>query len=789
MSLLDFVAGAQRRVLNVSGGCHSCVLKRVNYVPATLTAGKVLFLCDSPGESDVVEQIACIGASGQLLRRFAEEEKVSGPLSFSYVAHCRPAEGGVPPKAVTCCLSEMVLDEVRAYQTVVLCGNAPLQAFFPGAKADHFRGNFARHPDFPEQRFYAVYDPAYIIRRPDLEGDLRRQLNRLARVVSGAPEANPQFEVIRGAGALEALREMCRSPLFSLDKETTSLYSWAVGERITSVCASADGKRVVAIHEKEPHFEAALDLLVAYVTDPAKAVCGNNVGFDLEWLERVRNIRAVCQVHELSVMWYQIGQYKMPSLKELVAKELDGYRHLVHEPHTITDPDMLLQYNAEDVIYSLRLFWKAMKRMKSSTRDLCMRVLGPVSLVLRRMTAQGLYIREDYRQQKLVEYEERRREIVQKWHDEDPEFTPSVHESGNGAIKYLYEIRNFPVLEQTESGDPSTDASVLKQLVRDGYAQAQHLLDLREVDKVLTTYLRAYDKTIWSDSRVRPSFPITWTDTGRSSSRDPNTQNIPRAKEIRNLFGVPPGAALIESDLSQIEFRIMVCLAQDENGIAGYLRGEDAHTLTARGITGRDQVTKEERSLAKPVNFGFLYGAQAKTFRKVAANDYGVLFSLADAQTFRNTFMRTYPRIPDFHAASREKLIKNRGWFQSVLGHNFYYKDWDHPNEGKRDHEFRSALNSEAQGPAAQIMFYIMVLARQLLDERGFMSVGFVNTVHDSVLTEVPNAAWVPDVVATIEEASKIAEQWVKRWFVVPLILEHQTGEAWGSLQEIKRAA
>lgn len=789
MSLLDFVAGAQRRVLHVSGGCHSCPRKRVDFVPPTLAAGKVLFLRDTPGESEVAQQVACVGQSGQLLRRIAEEEKVPGPLSFSHTTHCRPPEGATPgPKEVQCCLSEMTLDEIRSYQTVVLCGNVPLQALFPGAKADHFRGNFAKHPDFPEQQFYAVYDPAYIIRRPDLEDEFRRQLNRLARVVGNTPGSSPEFEIIRGDGALEALRGMCRRPLLSMDKETTSLYSWAVGERITSVCASADGKQVVAVHEHESHFNAALDLLAAYVTDPSKSVCGNNIGFDLEWLERVRGIRVECQVHELSVMWYQVGQYQMPSLKELVAKELDGYRYLIHDPHTIKDPDLLLPYNAEDVVYGFRLCRKALRKMNPLTRDLTMRVLGPVSLVLRRMTATGLYVREDYRQQKIVEYEERRRTMLRAWHEEDPEFLPSVHESGAGLIKYLYDIRGLPVLGETESGDPSTDASVLKQLVRDGYPIVQRLLDLREGDKILTTYLHAYDKTLWSDSRVRPSFPLTWTDTGRTSSREPNTQNIPRLKEIRNLFGVPEGSALIESDLSQIEFRIMVCLARDANGIAGYLRGEDAHTMTARSITGAEKPTKEQRSLAKPVNFGFLYGGREKMFEMYAADEYGVIYSREESTRFRSAFMRTYPAIPVFHEASKQKLIKNRGWFQSATGHNFYYKDWDHPNEGKRDHTFRSALNSEAQGPAAQICFYIMVLSRRMLDARGFRSVAFVNTVHDSILTEVPNKAWVPDVVETIQEASQVARKWVESWFSVPLIMEHAAGEAWGSLTEIKAA-
>src|SRR5690606_17500218 len=133
-----------------------------------------------------------------------------------------------------------------------------------------------------------------------------------------------------------------------------------------------------------------------------------------------------------------------------------------------------------------------------------------------------------------------------------------------------------------------------------------HLLLIKEIDKIVSTYLTAYDKHVGQDSRLRSNYTITFTDSGRSSSRNPNLQNIPRKKEIRDLFGVPPGCVLLESDLSQIEFRIMVSLAKDANGIAGYLRGEDAHTLTARSFSPNP--TKEHRTWAKAINFALLYG-------------------------------------------------------------------------------------------------------------------------------------------------------------------------------------
>ena len=782
MSLLDHIAGAQEKVLRPSGGCHSCPRKRRSLVSAALRPGQVIFVGEMPGEDDVAVGEGFAGASGQLLRQLAKDAGVPEPWSFTHIVHCRAGGDAIKPKEVSCCLSQFVLDEVKDYAFIVLVGNAAVQAFFPGSNANHLRGNVTWHPDFPAQRFYAIDHPAFVLKRPELKDLYYKRLQRLARVMRG--DDGPQVNVIHGAAAVPTLREWMKAPLWSLDLETTRLEAFAADGRIKSLAVTVNGQDVVFGQEEEPHFQALLQLAAEYITKPDKSVVGHHIGFDLVWLEQVCGVRAQVQlVHETGVQWYQAKQYKMPSLKELVSKELDGYRYLIQQPHLEKDVGRLMKYNAEDVVYPLQLMKTAMKVLRPKTRDLVTRVLGPAEVILTRMGTTGIYLRQDYRQQKTDEYNERRRELVQAWKDEDPEFIPSEHESGDGLLRYLFDIRRLPVLERTDTGVPVTDKSTIKQWLRDGHTIVRHLLELREIDKIIGTYLTAYDKHVWPDSRVRSSYPLTWTDSGRSSSRSPNLQNIPRKKEIRDLFGAPPGAVLLESDLSQIEFRIMVCLANDSNGIAGYARGEDAHTMTARKIAGVDKPTKEQRSNAKPVNFMFLYGGSAPTAQKIAADDYGVLWSDRQAAQFREMFMATYPGIPVFHEESKRRLIQNRGWFESVVGHVFHYNEWDAKDSGKRDHAFRAALNAEAQGPAAQLAFYIMVLARRLLDARGFQSVEFVNTVHDSIMTEIPNPAWVGDVIATIDEASQLAHAWVKDWFVVPLVMEHEVGESWGSLR------
>lgn len=779
-SLLDSIEGAHQKLLRPSGGCHVCPRRRVDFVPATLTASPILWLGEAPGAEEVKKSKGFVGRAGEKLRSHASDVGLKVEACSNSI-HCRPPNNATPKtKEISCCLNQFVLEEIRDYPIIVLCGSVPLQALFPHAKATHFRGNIAHHPDFPGQRFYAIYHPAYILRRPDLEGQLSQQMERLARIVQGEPA--PTWKLHQGGGDAywKALQKTLASPLISLDLEANRLESWDVHAKMRSIALTADAKTVVFAHEDQSTFIRTLKLIQGYLESPEKAVVGAHIGFDLEWLERDLEFAVRTGVHDVAVIYYQAKQYTMPSLKELVSRELDGYRYLVYNPATEKDLILLSNYNAEDVIYPLQLFRKGIRLLKPKTRDLVTRIMSPTDLILQRIHTTGFYLRPDYRQAKIDEYEKKRRKAVWAWKEEDPEFIPSTHESGKGLKQYLFKIKGLPSVGQTEKGDPTTDKAALKQWIHDGATYLRHLLVIKGCDKILSTYLRGYDKYLGPDRRVHPDFTLTLLPTGRSSARKPNSQNVPRDTEIRDLFGAPPGSILVEFDLNQAEFRIMVCRAKDETGINAYLRGEDAHTTTAKAFAPNP--TKTQRSHAKPVNFSLLYGGDWYNVQSIAKNDYDLHWSDKQCRKFTDAFFDTYRSLPAFHKACEVKLIENRGWFESIVGHVFYYRDWNHPNKDTQDHTIRAALNNEAQGPAAQICFYIMVVASRLFNERK-LPVAIVNTVHDSALLEVKDPKQVANVVQALEEARTLVYEWIKPWFLVPLVVDYTVGESWGSLE------
>lgn len=787
MQIADYLDEHHHRLLRPSGGCDTCPRRRVDFVPATLNSGKVLFLGEAPGATEVEEQEGFTGASGNLLRRVCEEANVEKPWSFSNTIHCRPPNNANPkPKEIECCLSQFVLDEIRGYDWVVMCGTVPLKALFPGAKGSNYRGNVARHPDFPDQKFYAVWHPAYILRRRDMRPSFERQIARLARLVRGDDDLAYNLYTGGGEEFSRTLERILSGRLLCVDVETNQkLESWHADARIVSVAVS-DGTDVCFVHESEPHFLGTLLKIRTYLETPGKQVVNHNTGFDLDFLERELDFKIkTYAIHDTATIWYEAAQYQMPGLKELAAEEGKGYRNLAYRPGHTTDVGVLARYNAEDVIHPVHLMREGLRRVKPKTRDLLTRVSGPAGYVLRKIESNGIYLRQDYWRAKTEEYEEKRNRIVNAWREVDPAFIPKEYEAGDGLKKYLFDVRGYPILARTESGEPSTDKTAIKGLIRDhGAQELKFLLALRKVDKMLTTYLRSYEKHVDVDGRIHSSFTNTWTDTGRTSSRSPNLQNIPRLKEIRDLFGPTPGGILMESDFSQIEFRIMVCLAGDRNGIQAYRDGIDAHTATARSFCAGDEPTKQERTWAKVINFALCYGGDAYKVQQWARDQYGLSWTLQQAEKFVRTFFATYPQLGEFHHNCGVEFTQNEGWFESVTGHVFYYRDWDSPNQGKRDHAYRSQLNSRAQGPAAQICFLTMIHADRLLHERNLGAVKMVNHVHDSIIYDIPDASMVPDVVQATEDAKDIAYEWVKDWFPVPLVLEHEVGPAWGSLEE-----
>ena len=254
------------------------------------------------------------------------------------------------------------------------------------------------------------------------------------------------------------------------------------------------------------------------------------------------------------------------------------------------------------------------------------------------------------------------------------------------------------------------------------------------------------------------------TATGRFSCKEPPLQTIPRNKQIRECFRAEAGNNLIIADYSQIELRIAAEISKDPVMIEAYSKGQDLHTLTASIITGKpaEEVTKNDRQLAKAVNFGLIYGAGAETLRDYAKSNYDIDLTLKDAEHFRRKFFKLYRGLSRWH----DRVNSRQEYVTHTLGGR--YRKFNR----KYKYKLTDRLNSPVQGTGADILKKALVLLRPQIK----CLAKLVHIVHDEIILETP-AERAEEVKKILEETMIEAGQYYIK--MVPVEVEGNICDSW----------
>lgn len=298
----------------------------------------------------------------------------------------------------------------------------------------------------------------------------------------------------------------------------------------------------------------------------------------------------------------------------------------------------------------------------------------------------------------------------------------------------LFNKLELPYGKKTKTGW-STNADILEKL-RGKFPIADLVLDYRTLTKLKSTYADGLLKVIDPDGRIRTSFQMTVTATGRLSSTEPNLQNIPVRKkqgaQIRRMFVAPAGMTLVDADYSQIELRLLAHISGDKTMQDAFLSGEDFHAVTASHVFGvpLSEVTPAMRSSAKAVNFGIVYGISAFSL----AQDIGV--SQWEAKAYMDAYMEKYHGVRDYMKAIVERA-KDDGYVSTLFGRRRYLPELKSSNFNMRSFGERVALNMPIQGTAADVIKIAMVnVYRRLKTEK--LKSRLILQVHDELIVECP---------------------------------------------------
>ena len=428
-------------------------------------------------------------------------------------------------------------------------------------------------------------------------------------------------------------------------------------------------------------------------------------------------------------------------------------------------------YAAEDADITFQLYEKfAPQLKKENLESLFYDVEMPLMKVLAKMELAGVALDTDWLSKESLDLENDLQVLEKKI------FALSREEFNINSPKQLGDIlfaklHLDPKARKTKTGQYSTSEEVLQKLAGK-HIIIGHILEYRTYQKLKSTYVDALPQEIQpKDGRVHTHFSQTTAATGRLASLNPNLQNIPirtlRGQQIRGAFVADKGKKIISADYSQIELRLIAEVSGEDNMIKAFQNGEDIHASTASKLfkVPITDVTKSQRSQAKAVNFGIIYGQSSFTLSEQTG------LSRSEAKQMIDSYYQTYPMLKEF---MNEQVLKARqnGFVETILGRRRHLKDINSNNAVVRGHAERNAVNAPIQGSAADIIKIAMINIDKALHEQNLRTQMLLQ-VHDELLFEAPEDEL--EVVAPL--IRQLMESAVRT--TVPLLVEVGIGNNW----------
>lgn len=811
--------------------------------------GGMLVVGESPSKDDDTLGRPFSGVSGRFVRETVAKFW-TGPVVFDLASRCSGTgkDAKRVEKAIDPCrpFLAQTVSEASATRIVVLGSMAAVAVL--GRAVSAFTARRAYAYTASGVPVFVLHSPLAVLRNHFLRARFAEDMEWAATATPTPPPATAVAHVVEtladSLAAVAALRASGKR--FSYDAETAGLM-WDPSFRVLTVGVTAWGSRDAYVWSREACDSPEVrEPLAAFLRDRVVEKGGANVKYDMNavlsaWGVPTRGIAWDCRlqrklldgeaVARLAVMAELVGMGghkeemeaaidagKAPIRKELARERREAKRHAngkgppavranlaalgvdrllepvvrdeEHEDekwqYAFTPADVLYRYVARDAVSSAALgeMFEPQVQADAGLTRVWDRIVRRTPDALAQVEAWGIQV-DTHALRAFDSYLETRETATShalagyadiNWRSRDQ------------IADYLFAKLKLPVVKLTETEQASTDNDALSQL-RDAHPVIPHLIAYREVTKLRGTYGISMLRHVRADGRVHPSILSDGAATGRTSSQDPNCQNIPSPKRrpvegrmSRDVFVARPGWKLVQLDYSQIELRVAAMLSQDQDMIAIFQEGVDFHRRTAEMISTLawkippERVTDEHRALAKSVNFGLLYGKKAHTL----AREWGCAVAVAD-------------RIV---AAILGRFKKLAAWLRDRLRETqktgYAWTEWEgqrarrrdmyrvaSPEDGVRITAENGAGNTPIQGTASDYLMASLVDCVDWL--RGdCVPAMLILPVHDSLLFEVRRDA-VREVIGVAREIMTGHDG-----RGVPLLVDVEVGDRWGSISKYK---
>ena len=576
------------------------------------------------------------------------------------------------------------------------------------------------------------------------------------------------------------VKNLLAQKVVCFDTETTSLNEMETELIGMSFCYRKGLAYYIPISENQEEAKKTLEIFRPFFEKKEILKIAHNLKFDYKVLKHY-GVEVEGAIFDTMIAHYLLNpdgrhgmdylseiylNYKPVSIESLIGKKGKNQG-------TLRDVSLEEQtsYAAEDADVTFQLYEIfAPQLKKEGVEDLFYHIEMPLMRVLAKMEFAGISLDENWLIQESKDLENDLKNLETKI------FELCGEEFNMNSPKQLGEIlfeklKLDPKAKKTKTGQYATSEDILQKLASK-HEIIQYILEYRTYQKLKSTYVDALPNQIDKDTkRVHTNFSQTTAATGRLASLNPNLQNIPirtlRGQQIRGAFVADEGNKLISADYSQIELRLIAEISGEENMIKAFQNGEDIHASTAAKLfkIPIEEVTKTQRSQAKTVNFGIIYGQGAFAL----AEQTGL--SRTEAKQLIDSYYETYPKLKEFMA---EQVAKARklGYVETILGRKRHLQDINSNNFVVKGHAERNAVNAPIQGSAADIIKLAMIKIQEVLEQE-HLKTKMLLQVHDELVFEAPENE--------VETAKKLIKENMENAYKteVPLLVEVGVGENW----------
>lgn len=620
------------------------------------------------------------------------------------------------------------------------------------------------------------------------QGDLFAASSSTAKLNPDLPEQGDQYgnlestdhfyQLVQHAQERKLLlQNLLRQEEVCFDTETTALQS--MDAEIVGLALSYAPGKAYYVHLPKGEEKAILEEFKPFFENEKILKIAQNLKYDLSILQNyglrlappyfdtmlAHYLINADMRHNMDVLAETYLYYKPQSIEALIGKKGKKQGSMRD-----VEPEKIAEYAGEDADITLQLKRVFAPQLKEGqSLSVFEKIEMPLIPVLNSMEREGIHLDSKALQslsaKLLTDIEQLEKSIVEEAGEDFNIGSPKqLGEVLFGKLK----LKEKP--KKTKTGQYATSEDILEELAQE-HEIAAHILDYRQLMKLKNTYVDALPELVHPQTgRVHTSFMQTVAATGRLSSQGPNLQNIPirteRGREVRKAF-IPRDAhhVILAADYSQIELRLIAELSGEETMKKAFINGEDIHAATAARIfkTKEKEVSREQRSMAKTVNFGIIYGVSAFGLSQQTQ------LSRGEAGELIKSYFDTYPGIRDYIEAQKE-LARKQGYVETIMGRRRYLKDINSRNATVRGHAERNAVNAPIQGSAADVIKLAMINIYEVLQD---YKSRMLLQVHDELVFDVPQEELEKVQPLIKEKMEKVVQT------EVPLEVELGSGQNW----------